>query len=53
VTGDAVIALGHKIVQARAVVNESTVILGPKVFATRQAAAELSRLQRQARALFR
>ncbi|WNT44446.1 hypothetical protein SEA_NICKY22_55 [Microbacterium phage Nicky22] len=52
-TGDSVIDLGNKIVQARAVANESTAVLGPDRWATRRARQELDSLQRQARTLFR
>lgn len=47
------IALGNKIVQARAVVNETTALLGPDRWASRMARQELDSLQRQARVLFR
>lgn len=52
-TGDSVIALGNQIVQARAVVNESTAVLGPDRWATRRARQELDSLQRKAKVLFR
>ena len=52
-TGDSVIGLAARIVQARAVVNETTALLGPDRWATRMARQELDSLQRQARVLFR
>lgn len=51
--GDSVIALGNKIVQARAVVNESIALVGPDRWATRRARQELDSLQRQAKVIFR
>ncbi|QDP45071.1 hypothetical protein QDW22_gp53 [Microbacterium Phage DirtyBubble] len=52
-TGDSVISLAARIVQARAVVNETTALLGPDAWAARMARQELDSLGRQAKVLFR
>lgn len=52
-TGDSVIRLAARIIQARAVVNETTAILGPDRWAARRARQELDSLGRQAKVLFR
>ena len=51
--GDSVIGLAARIVQARAVVNETTAFQGPDRWATRRARQELDSLGRQAKVLFR